>query len=188
VVVVAIHDAAAIATFTLSTAPTAAAQPLEKWHDANEGSLSFDCDGLPVTAAWSYDVNGVLRSQGPDGLAFAVETVHGSMAFTNAETGKAMTRVLNIVVKDQSVVDNGDGTLTITVMGAGSEKSYGPDGAYLFNNPGQIRWQVLIDNGGTPADPFDDEFVADLGIVKGSTGRNDTEGRDFCADMREFTA
>jgi hypothetical protein len=24
------------------------------------------------------------------------------------------------------------------------------------------------------------------GIVEGSTGRNDTEGRDFCADIHEF--
>lgn len=180
--------AAAIAAFALSTATTAAAQPLEKWHDIDQGTDSFDCDGLRVEVAWSFDVNGVLKRQGPDGLAYAVETSHGGASFTNAETGKAMTMTQHAAARDQQVMDNGDGTLTITVLAAGSTKWYGPDGEYLFNNPGQIRWQVLIDNGGTPADPFDDEFIADLGIVKGSTGRNDTEGRDFCADMREFTA
>jgi hypothetical protein len=30
--------------------------------------------------------------------------------------------------------------------------------------------------GGTPSDPFDDEFLADLGVVKGSTGRSE----DLC--------
>jgi hypothetical protein len=180
--------AAAIATFALSTAPAASGEPLEKWHDVDQGADSFDCDGLPVDVAWSFSVNGVVKRQGPDGLAYAVETSHGSASFTNAETGKALTMTQHAVIKDQKVVDNADGTLTITVLAAGSTKWYGPDGEFLFNNPGQTRWQVLIDHGGTPADPFDDEFVADLGIVKGSTGRNDTEGRDFCADMREFTA
>jgi hypothetical protein len=47
----------------------------------------------------------------------------------------------------------------------------------IVRNPGQIRFEVLIDHGGTPTDPLDDEFVADLGVVKGSTGRSD----DFCA-------
>jgi len=28
----------------------------------------------------------------------------------------------------------------------------------------------------------------DMGVVKGSTGRNDTEGRDFCADFHLFTS
>jgi hypothetical protein len=36
---------------------------------------------------------------------------------------------------------------------------------------------MLLDDGGTPSDPFDDEVIDDLGLVKGSTGRND----DFCA-------
>ena len=37
-------------------------------------------------------------------------------------------------------------------------------------------FELLIDHGGTPQDPSDDEFLADLGLVFGSTGRND----DFC--------
>src|ERR687892_402717 len=37
-----------------------------------------------------------------------------------------------------------------------------------------------------PTDFSDDEFIADLGLVKGSTGRNDTQGRDFCEDIHTF--
>ena len=40
-----------------------------------------------------------------------------------------------------------------------------------------MRIEVLIDNGGTIADPSDDEFIEFLGLVKESTGRTD----DFCA-------
>ncbi len=37
--------------------------------------------------------------------------------------------------------------------------------------------KTLVDNGGTPSDPSDDEFLKFLGVVKESTGRTD----DFCA-------
>jgi hypothetical protein len=54
---------------------------------------------------------------------------------------------------------------------------YGEDGKAIARNPGQVRFQFLVDHAGTPADPSDDVFLADLGLVKGSTGRSD----DFCA-------
>ena len=63
---------------------------------------------------------------------------------------------------------------------------YGPDGEFRFSDPGQTRFEVLIDHGGTPTDPSDDEFLEFPGVVKGSTGRNDLEGHDFCADIHEF--
>jgi hypothetical protein len=52
---------------------------------------------------------------------------------------------------------------------------YGPDGEAIARNPGQLRFELLIDENGTP-DPSDDE-VTRLGNVKGSTGRSD----DYCA-------
>jgi hypothetical protein len=55
--------------------------------------------------------------------------------------------------------------------------TYGPNGKALARNPGQVRFEILIDNAGTPSDPSDDEFVEFLGLVKESTGRTD----DFCA-------
>lgn len=74
------------------------------------------------------------------------------------------------------------------MLATGNEKWYGPDGKVLFRNPGQVRFEILIDHGGTPGDPSDDEFLEFLGIVKDSTGRNDLEGRDFCDDLVEFTS
>ncbi|HJR95736.1 MAG TPA: hypothetical protein VJ807_09890 [Gaiellaceae bacterium] len=46
----------------------------------------------------------------------------------------------------------------------------------IARNPGQVRVEILIDHGGTPTDPSDDEELAFLGVVKESPGRND----DFC--------
>ena len=79
--------------------------------------------------------------------------------------------------KDLKVTDNGDGTLTILVLGTGNFVVYDHDGKAIARNPGQVRFEILIDDGGTPQDPSDDEFLEFLGDVKGSTGRND----DFCA-------
>ena len=53
---------------------------------------------------------------------------------------------------------------------------YGEDGKVIARNPGQVRFEILVDHGGTPTDPSDDEFLEFLGVVKESTGRSD----DYC--------
>jgi hypothetical protein len=95
---------------------------------------------------------------------------------TNLANGKSVTAVVNVFEKDKRVTDNGDGTLTVLIVATGNAVLYGADGKAIARNPGQIRFELLFDDGGTPDDPFDDEFLADLGLVKGSTGRSD----DFC--------
>jgi len=124
-----------------------------------------------------------LNPHGPDGLAYGSENAHGIQSLTNLANDKTITSVFNVTTKDLKVTDNGDGTLTILVMATGGERWYGPDGQFLFNNPGQIRYEVLIDDGGTPTDPSDDQFLEFLGLVKGSTGRNDLTDENFCDQM-----
>ena len=68
-----------------------------------------------------------------------------------------MTSSATIRDKDQRVTDNGDGTLTILVLATGNSTLYGPDGKAIARNPGQIRFEFLVDHGGTPTDPSDDE-------------------------------
>lgn len=84
------------------------------------------------------------------------------------------------------MTDNGDGTLTVLALSTGVVKNYGPDGKLLFVDSGQVRFDLLIDHGGTPTDPEDDVFLTQT-LVKESTGRNDTATRDFCADLHHFT-
>ena len=60
---------------------------------------------------------------------------------------------------DLNVTDNGDGTLTILVLATGNGILYGPDGKAITRNPGQIRFEVVIDHGGTPSDPLDDSSL-----------------------------
>jgi len=171
-----------------STVSSVAAKPLERVHFHDSGSEVVEefCGDLTVRIEFEVDGYFLFNPHGPDGLAYASDRFHGTRSYTNLANGKTLTFVFNNIYKDLKVTDNGDGTLTILVLATGSNQAYGPDGKLLLNDPGQVRFEVLIDHGGTPTDPSDDEFLADLGLVKGSTGRNDFEGRDFCADIHEF--
>ncbi len=169
-----------------SLAVTAQAKPLERERIHDAGSELIEDCGLDLLVEWDYYVNITFNQRGKDKIAYFTGTIHGQVSWTNVENGKTLTSVDNFVDKDQKIVDNGDGTLTILVLAAGSTKVYGPDGKMLFNDPGQIRYEVLIDHNGTPSDPSDDEFLEPLGVVKGSTGRNDLDGRDFCEDIQTF--
>jgi hypothetical protein len=79
------------------------------------------------------------------------------------------------------VTDNGNGTLTIVGQGVGNFIVSGSHSPLVLRDTGLTRVEVLIDNAGTPTDPFDDEFLEFVGVVKESTGRNDTG--EFCEDL-----
>ncbi len=155
----------------------------EHFHDVWSEVEEDFCDELTVRIDGDLRGNILFVRHGADGLAYWSISVHGTIRWTNVDNGLSVLSRFAVRDMDHDVVDNGDGTLTITVLVTGGQQFWGPDGRLLFNDPGQIRYQVLIDHGGTPDDPSDDEFLEDLGIVKGSTGRNDTVDRDFCEDM-----
>ena len=146
-----------------------------------EDSFEFEdfcgVDGMSVLETWVADVRVSVVQRGPNGFAYANEHIKEVGVFTNLSNGKTVTRVVTAIQRELKVTDNGDGTLTILAMGTGNEVIYGADGKAIYRNPGQSRFEFLIDHGGTPTDPSDDEFIANLGRVKGSTGRTD----DFCA-------
>jgi hypothetical protein len=157
----------------------AAAQPPFKEHFHDEGTFvdeDFCGAGLTVDGAFVTDGSLLVAAHGSDGLAYFLEHLTVNVVYTNRANGKAVTLTVVRVTHDLRVTDNGDGTLTILVLATGNDVYYGPDGKAIGRNPGQIRFKFLVDHSGTPTDPSDDEFLADLGIVKGSTGRSD----DFC--------
>ena len=113
---------------------------------------------------------------GRDRLAYFLQHGKRTEVLTNPASGKSLTSVAKVIEKDLRITDNGDGTLTILILATGNAVLYGENHKAIARNPGQVRFEILVDHGGTPADPTDDEFLADLGEVKGSTGRSD----DFC--------
>ncbi|MEJ7741996.1 MAG: hypothetical protein WKF73_05275 [Nocardioidaceae bacterium] len=108
---------------------------------------------------------------------------------TNLDTGGTFTIVFTTNTRDHTIVDNGDGTVTITSFASGGYRAYDQDDNLVLKDPGQLRFAIDIDFNGTPGNPDDDVEVPDsFRIVRPSTGRNDTEGRDFCADLVTFTS
>jgi hypothetical protein len=166
---------------SMTLAGGAAAEPIERgpFHDEFTDIIEDFCELPGLTVQFDLVVEGrrLLNPHGPDGLAYGLELAHVSETWTNVDNGIAVTGVERVLFKDLRATDNGDGTLTYLILTTGNSVVYGPDGKAIARNPGQIRLEFLIDHAGTPTDPSDDEFLANLGVVKGSTGRTD----DFCA-------
>jgi hypothetical protein len=158
----------------------ASAKPIfeESFHD--QGSLVHEdfCGVEGLTVQETFVIDGKVRavSHGPDGFAYFLEHVKETSVLTNPD-GKSVTFVrTGSSSKDLKVTDNGDGTLTTLVRVVGNDVLYGSDGKAIARDPGQSRFEVLSDHGGTPTDPSDDEVIA-VERVTESTGRTD----DFCA-------
>jgi hypothetical protein len=164
----------------------AGAAPLERvrLHETFDGV--FDDCGFPVHFEFEQSINIVFNQRGRDQLAYWTATFRGTNRWTNAEVedGPVFSEDFVGSDRDHRVTDNGDGTLTILVKFTG-RSFYALDGRRLFVDAGKGTFEVLIDHGGTPSDPSDDEFLEFLGGTE-PVGRSDTSGRDFCADLNEF--
>jgi hypothetical protein len=104
-------------------------------------------------------------SRGPAGPTYFLQHGVTREVLHNPATRGSLTSVATITDKDLRVTDNGDGTSTILILATGNAVLCGPDGKAIARDPGQTRFKVLVDDGGTPNDPSDDEFVSDLGTV-----------------------
>jgi hypothetical protein len=164
----------------LAAAATAAPFLKERFHEEGTFVVEDFCDVSGLTVDGTFVVDGAVlgNPHGRAGLAYFLEHVTASQVLTNRANGKAITTKSRVINHDLRVTDNGDGTLTILFQATGNDVIYGPDGKAIGRNPGQIRLEFLIDHGGTPADPSDDEFLSEE-IVRESTGRTD----DFCGTI-----
>ncbi len=127
-----------------------------------------------------------IQTRGNSAFPYFADRLYTSYTYTNPETGLSLTVNSRGAGKDLHVVDNGDGTLTITGQFAGIQRSYGPDGELLFPESGLFRQTVIVDYNGT-IDPDDDEFLSPVGEPM-IAGPHPTDGRDFCADFRDITS
>ena len=175
---------------TVVTATPASARPIDKghFHDVFTHDV-YDCDGVPAQDSGDVSGNFVFNQRGSSPFPYYRESVHGTVVTTNLETGGTYTNVFTANSRDHSIVDNGDGTITITGFASGGSRFYDANGKLVLRDPGQVRFAVDIDYNGTPGDPSDDVEVPDsFQLVRGSTGNSDLSDRDFCADLVEFTS
>jgi hypothetical protein len=110
--------------------------------------------------------------RGRDGLIYFTNHFSITEAFTNVANSKTVVSTVKAIEKDLRVRDNGDGTLTILILSTGNAVIYNSDGKAIGRNPGQVRFELVVDHGGTPSDPADDTEIS-FELVKESTGRSD---------------
>ena len=163
------------ATVAVAMAAPVAAAPLDQGTFHDEFSfIEPDLCGAGIEARIDGVIDGryLVTRRGTDGLVYFMERIHLTDTFTNLANDATVVSVERSISKDVHVTDNGDGTLTILVLATGNYTLYGSDGRAIARNPGQVRFELLIDHNGTPGDPSDDSELA-FTIVKESTGRSD---------------
>jgi len=179
----------AITGSVLASTP-ATAKPIDKghFHDVFT-SDPYDCDGTPAQDAVDVHVNFTFNLRGSSPFPYYRESVHGTSVTTNLDTGGTFTNVFSVSNRDHTIMDNGDGTITITTFASGGSRFYDTNGNFVLKDPGQVRFAFDIDYNGTPGDPSDDVEVPDsFRIVRPSTGNSDLSQLDFCASLVEFTS
>ncbi|MGI8901268.1 MAG: hypothetical protein ACR2HA_10130 [Nocardioides sp.] len=163
----------------VSAAP-ASAKLIERgeFHDVVTGVIDDFCDVPGFTVSFEIVADGTysLTSRGRDGLVYYMDHTTSSQTTTNLDNGLSVVDKTRVVDKDLHVTDNGDGTLTIVILLTGPSTLYGPDGQAIARNPGQVRFELVVDHAGTPTDPSDDVELS-FTQIRESTGRSD----DYCA-------
>jgi hypothetical protein len=143
----------------------------ERFHDEGTFVIEDFCGVAGLTVSDEFVFEGMFRivQHGPDGFEYFAERVKETEVLTNLANGKTVTLVNVGGGKDLKLTDNGDGTLTAITFGTGNTVLYGADGEALARNPGQSRFELLID--------LSDGEEISIELILGSTGRND----DICA-------
>ena len=159
-----------IAATVLARAP-AFARPIEKghFHDVFTSDV-YDCDGTLAQDHGDVSGNVLFNQRG----IFAVPVLprkrtrhlrdHGHRRLA-AHSPRSSPPIRGTT----QYLDNGDGTITITVAACGGARLYDADGNLVLKDPGHIRFAFDIDYNGTPGDPSDDTDVPDsFRIVRGN--------------------
>ena len=118
------------------------------------GSFCGGLTGVPL----HVEIDGYfsIKQHGPNAPAsYFADRFRSTLVYTNPQTELTYTVVRVRQTKDLRLVDNGDGTLTLTGLTTGSLWAYGPDGELLGRQNGLTRETFLVDTMGTP-DPIDD--------------------------------
>lgn len=185
----AVLAAVAVTAVTASLATPATAAPIEhgRVHDVETDVFTCESNGLPIRQDTDVVTTFMFNLRGSSPFPYLKENVHGTTTWTNLLNGGTFTNVFSSNYHDVKTTDNGDGTYTLDVYAQGGSRFYDNAGNFVMNDPGGIRFRIVIDYGGTPADPYDDNTVS-FEVLRESTGRTDTIGHDFCEDVRIFSA
>src|SRR5690349_12624528 len=122
---------------TLLVSTSATAKPIDKghFHDVGPGGV-YDCNGTPAQDTVDVSGNFVFNQRGSSPFPYYRESVHGTVVTTNLTNGHTYTDIFTSNSRDHKIVDNGDGTITITGFGSGGSRFYDTNGKFVLKDPG----------------------------------------------------
>lgn len=129
--------------------------------------------GVSVDYTAQFSGRGALHERGRDGLIFFHQKTSSVESYSFA--GRTVTAIGHVLEKDLKVVDNGDGTLSITVLLTGPGRLVNQEGKVIAKTDGQIRLLLVID--AATGEELSREQVF------GSTGTNDDPCAAILADF-----
>ena len=181
---------AIVAAASLAASTPATADPIYQghFHDVFTGA-PYDCEGTPAQNSGDEYINFDWNLRGSSPFPFYRESTHGTLVMTNLNTGGTFTDVFAVNSNDHTIIDNGDGTFTLTISSSGGSRFYDAHGNFVLKDPGTVRYAVDINYHGTPGDPRNWVVVpGSFRLVKPSTGNSDLSGLDFCALLVKYTS
>jgi hypothetical protein len=139
----------------------AAAQLIDRIHQHIVLTVPDDevC-GVPVTTTVDVIDNGQVRLA-HSGFPLFKDTGRGKITWTNPATGKSVSNFFAGTTKDLTVVDNGDGTITLRTAVTGvPEKITLSNGKPITMDVGRVVFVSVIDYNGTPTYTDDDVLIS----------------------------
>ena len=131
----------------------------------------------------------MFNQRGSSPFPYYRESVHGTVVTTNLDTGGTYTNVFTANSRDHTIVDNGDGTITITVFASGGSRFMTPTASSCSRTPARPGSPSTSTTTALPVTPATtSRSPTSFRVVRGSTGNSDLSDRDFCADLQEFTS
>ena len=148
----------------------AAAQPVERSHEHLVETVSEPLCGVPVVNTLDVILNNQQRLS-TSGFPLLKHTVRGRVTFTNPVTGKSIGNFFAGAIRDLTVTDNGDGTVTLrTAVSGVQEEITLSDGTVAIKDVGRIVYVDVINYHGTLTDTSDDEVLSES--IESISGQN----------------
>jgi hypothetical protein len=144
----------------LAMVQPAAAKLVDRSHQHVVETFSDTVCDIPLTITVDFIANDQERLA-KSGFPLFQSTGRGTVTFTNPATGKSVVNSFAGAGKDLTVVDNGDGTITLRTAVTGMpEKLRLPDGTVAVKDVGRVVFVTVLDYNGTPTNVEDDIFIS----------------------------
>ena len=132
----ALLTAGIAAAASLAASTPATADPIYQghFHDVFTGA-PYDCEGTPAQDSADVYGNFDWNLRGSSPFPFYRESTNGTLVMTNLKTGGTFTDVIAVNSNDHTIIDNGDGTFTLTISSSGGSASTTPTATSCSRTP-----------------------------------------------------